>query len=144
VVIAFEKDGADPDFARSLRSLGAVNPQPMYSHSSTFYPSREQPRGASLSESSQYPTFPSPALNPAIQVIDARSRLEQAAEDDFGQMGRKGYPGKEFLDVVLIRQALMLRDDKGLDDKEIEKRLELKSGVMARLGRKGIVGDAAM
>jgi hypothetical protein len=59
-------------------------------------------------------------------------------------MGRKGYPGKEFLDVVLIRQALMLRDDKGLDDKEIEKRLELKSGVMARLGRKGIVGDAAM
>lgn len=83
-------------------------------------------------------------MNPALQVVDARTRLTEAAELEFSQMGRKGFKGKEFLDVVLIRQALMLRDDKGLDNNEIEKRLELKSGVMTRLGRKGIVGDVAM
>ena len=83
-------------------------------------------------------------MNPAIQVIDARTRLSQAAELEFSQMGKRGFQGKEFLDVVLIRQALMLRDEKGLGDEEIEKRLELKRGVMARLGPKGIVGDVAM
>jgi len=83
-------------------------------------------------------------MNPAIQVIDARTRLSEAAELEFSQIGKRGFKGKEFLDVVLIRQALMLRDEKGLGDAEIEKRLELKSGIMARLGRKGIVGDVAM
>ena len=138
-MLAINQDAADPDFARSLRSLGAVKPNPMYSHTSTFDPSQHASSGAAPQQ-----IFPSPASNPAIQIIDARNRLSQAAEAEFGQTGRKGFQGREFLDVVLIRQALMLRDDKGLSDLEIERRLELKSGVMARLGRKGIVGDVAM
>lgn len=36
----------------------------------------------------------------------------------------------------------MLRDERGIGEEEIEKRLVLKRGVVQRLGRKGIVGDA--
>jgi len=134
----FTRSVPDPSFAASLRSLGAVQAKPFYSHTSTFNP--EQGSGGRP----QQHIYPSPAMNPAIQVIDARTRLSEAAELEFSQMGKRGFQGREFLDVVLIRQALMLRDEKGLGDKEVEKRLELKSGVMARLGRKGIVGDVAM
>lgn len=88
--------------------------------------------------------FPSPATNPALQILDSRNRLSSAAEAEFAQMGRSGFEGKEFLDVVLIRQALSLRDEKGLANVEIEKRLGLKSGVVARLGATGTVGDASM
>ena len=88
--------------------------------------------------------FPSPATNPALQIVDARNRLTDLAEGEFAEMGKRGFVGKQFLDVVLIRQALMMRDEKGLDDSEVEKRLGLKAGVMVRLGRKGTVGDVAM
>ena len=44
---------------------------------------------------------------------------------------------------MLIRQILILRDEKRLGDQEIEKRLGLKSGIVSRLGRAGIVGEAA-
>ncbi|MCJ1243909.1 hypothetical protein MMC30_001106 [Trapelia coarctata] len=134
----FTRSAPDPGFAASLRSLGAVQAKPFYSHTSTFNP--EQGSG----DPPQPHMYPSRTTNPAIQVIDARTRLSEAAELEFSQMGKRGFQGKEFLDVVLICQALMLRDDKGLGDKEVEKRLELKSGTMARLGRKGIVGDVAM
>jgi len=46
--------------------------------------------------------------------------------------------------VVTIRQLLMLRDEKGLERTEIERRLGLRRGAVGRLGRKGIVGDTSM
>ena len=52
--------------------------------------------------------------------------------------------GRQFLDVITIRQVLMLRDEKGLAEGEIEKRLGLMKGVVGRLGPKGVVGDTAM
>ena len=42
---------------------------------------------------------------------------------------------------MMIRQVLMLRDDRGVDEAEIERRLGLKEGVVKRLGGKGVVGD---
>ncbi|MCJ1471756.1 hypothetical protein MMC13_000396 [Lambiella insularis] len=133
------RDAADPDFARSLRSLGPVQPSPTFSNSSVFNAYQQLSGGQS-----QPQMFPSPATNPALQILDARNRLTDAAETEFAQMGRRGFEGKEFLDVVLIRQALSLRDEKGLADADIEKRLGLKSGVVARLGVKGIVGDVSL
>ena len=88
--------------------------------------------------------FPSASTNPALQILDARNCLTDAAEAEFSEMGRRGFQGKEFLDVVLIRQALMMRDEKGMADTEIEKTLGLKNGVVARLGRKGTVGDVSI
>ena len=138
-VKAINRDAADPDFARSLRSLGPVTPSPTFSNSSVFNSAQQNTSG--------YPQpqmFPSAATNPALQILDARNRLTDAAEAEFSEMGRRGFQGKQFLDVVLIRQALMMRDEKGMADTEIEKTLGLKNGVVARLGRKGTVGDVSV
>ena len=83
--------------------------------------------------------FPSRTTNPALQVVDARNRLTDEAEAEFADMGRGGFAGRQFLDVVLIRQVLLLRDEQGLDPSKIEKRMELKKGVVARLGPRGVV-----
>ena len=75
-------------------------------------------------------------------MLQARSELAARAEEEFAATGKKGFAGREFLDVVMIRQILMLRDERGIGEEEIEKRLMLKRGVVQKLGRKGIVGDA--
>ena len=59
-------------------------------------------------------------------------------------MGRKGFAGREFLDVVTIRQILSLRDEKNVPALEIEKQLGLKQGVVARLGKRGVMRNAVM
>ena len=87
--------------------------------------------------------FPDPAKNPAIMILTARERLAQEAEAEFARAG-KGREGRRFLDVMTIRQILMLRDEKAVEAAEIEKKLGLKSGIVARLGAKGIVGDTSM
>lgn len=58
-------------------------------------------------------------------------------------MGRKGREGRRFLDVVTIRQILMLRDEKGLGTREIESKLGLAKGLVEKLGGRGVVGDAS-
>lgn len=45
------------------------------------------------------------------------------------------------MDVVTLRQVLVLRD-KGVADERIESQFGLGEGVVARLGRKGVVGVA--
>ena len=55
-------------------------------------------------------------------------------------MGRTGHTERRFLDVVTIRQVLMLRDEKGLAGGEIEKRLGLKGGVVGKLGDTSLGG----
>ena len=87
--------------------------------------------------------FPDPAKNPAIMILTARERLAMEAEAEFARAG-KGGEGRRFLDVMTIRQILMLRDEKAVEAAEIENRLGLKSGIVARLGVKGIVGDTSM
>jgi hypothetical protein len=71
--------------------------------------------------------------------LTARYRLAEEAELEFSNIGRKGREGRQFLDVVTIRQILVLRDEKGLGEGEIEERLGLRKGVVGRLGGKGLV-----
>ncbi|KAI9742713.1 MAG: hypothetical protein M1835_003039 [Candelina submexicana] len=150
---AINLDASDPHFAASLRTLGAVQPSPTFSNSSTFNrtqratlqtsPSQTPPSSTSPSES--YPQiFPSPAANPAIQILDARSVLASAADKEFIEAGKRGHEGRQFLDVTTIRQILMLRDEKAIGEEEIERRLGLKKGVVRRLGPKGVFGDASL
>lgn len=56
-------------------------------------------------------------------------------------MGRSGFQGREYLDALTIRQVLAMRDRQGLSAEEIERLLRLKSGVVGRLGGKGVVAD---
>ncbi|KAI9762760.1 MAG: hypothetical protein M4579_000112, partial [Chaenotheca gracillima] len=130
---AINLDASDPDFAASLRKLGAVQPSPTLSHSSAFNANS----AASPSTTSSRPT---PATNPALVVLENRSRIAAEAEREFADIGRPGRPGRRFMDVVTLRQILMLRDEKGVAPEEIEKHLDLKKGVVAMLGEKqGVV-----
>lgn len=79
-------------------------------------------------------------LNPALRVLQARSQLSDEADREIMEAGRQGHPGRRFLDVGTVRQVLVLRDARGLRDAEIEKRLGLRSGIVGRLGSKGVFG----
>ena len=59
-------------------------------------------------------------------------------------MGRKGFSGRRFLDVVTIRQILVMRDEKGVGNGEIERTLGLEDGTVRRLGGKGVVADVGL
>ena len=145
--VAIALDASDPDFARSLRSLGPVQPSSTLSNSSTFKPSRGVPSPFSASQGSssqpQARIFPDPSQNPALQVLTARERLQQEAEAEFSRV-RLGGEGRRFLDVSTIREVLVLRDDKGMGEEEIEKQLGLKKGVVACLGGPRVVGNVGI
>jgi len=73
-------------------------------------------------------------------VLRARERLQQEAEIEFAKTGR-GDAGRRFLDVSTIRQMLVMRDDRGLSEEEIEKDMGLAKGVVRSLGARRVVGD---
>lgn len=142
-IIGVELDSSDPDLglAARLSQLGPVQPNPTQSNSSTFNESHQsssqfQPSASTPSQS----IFPSAKQNPAVSLLTARYRLAEEAEQEFANIGRKGSPGRQFLDVITIRQILILRDEKGVSPAEIERSLGLREGVVGRLGRRGVVG----
>ncbi|PYH47321.1 uncharacterized protein BP01DRAFT_421656 [Aspergillus saccharolyticus JOP 1030-1] len=142
--VSFEKssaidiDGRDPDFAASLRSIGPVTPNPTFSPSSTFAPAQRSFGAAGAHHPAT--VFP-PAANPALLTVTARQQITQAAEAETDAMGRRDFAGREFLDAFTIRQVLAMRDRQGLPAREIERVMRLKSGVVERLGPKGVVGE---
>ncbi|TVY85571.1 hypothetical protein LSUE1_G000097 [Lachnellula suecica] len=138
---AINRDASDPDLALNarLQQLGPVQPNPTLSNSSAFNPpisttSHFQPSSSAPSQS----IFPNPASNPAVSLLTARYRLAEEAEKEFEGIGRRGAAGRTFLDVLTLRQVLVMRD-KGVSQAEIERILELKSGVVGRLGGKDVV-----
>ncbi|KAK0734191.1 hypothetical protein B0T26DRAFT_631020 [Lasiosphaeria miniovina] len=125
--------------------MGVAEPNPTYSPSSIATPApdpsafRQRDHGHAPSA----PRFAPAAGNATLGVLEARQRLEELAEREFADMGRSGGDqGKEFLDVATIRDALVLRQ-RGTPAAEIEKRLRLKQGVVARLGRPGLVSPTS-
>ncbi|OJK03924.1 hypothetical protein ASPACDRAFT_1885397 [Aspergillus aculeatus ATCC 16872] len=133
---AIDIDGRDPDFAASLRSIGPVTPNPTFSPSSTFNPAQRSFGGPGAPT-----TAFAPAPNPALLTVTARQRITQAAEEEVDNLGRPDFVGREYLDALTIRQVLAMRDRQGLPAREIERVMRLKSGVVKRLGAKGVVGD---
>lgn len=71
-------------------------------------------------------------------MLEARRLLQAQAQQEFEEMGRPGSEGREFLDVVTIRKILLLRQ-RGDTAADIESRLRLKPGVVARLGTQAVV-----
>lgn len=132
---AINLDASDPDFARSLRKLGAVQPNPTQSHSSVFPSHQQNPSMKNI--------FPDPRKNPALLVLDSRNKIQDAADAEFLEAGRRGFEGRQFLDVGTLRHILMLRE-RGVRESKIENDLGLKAGVVARLGPVGLVGTTTM
>ena len=126
---AINLDASDPDFARSLRSLGPVQPNPTLSPSSAF--------GQPTSNSG---VVPDPRKNPAIAVLHARARLQAKAEVEERAGRGPGAKGREFLDGFEMRQVLTMRDVQGMKPELIERKMGLKEGVVARLGVSGVLG----
>lgn len=67
--------------------------------------------------------------------------MQQEAEAEFAKTSRIDGGKRRFLDVSTIRQMIILRDEKGMGEGEIEKNLGLGAGMVKALGPKGIVGD---
>ncbi|PSR87394.1 hypothetical protein BD289DRAFT_452768 [Coniella lustricola] len=122
-----------PDLAQRLREIGVVQPNPTYSPSSTALPF-----SSPLQESEHSgPIFPSSASNPVLSALEARRRLADQAEAEFESLGLSSATGRSFLQAGMIRDALVMRE-RGASDADIEHRLNLKKGVLARLGPKSL------
>ncbi|OJD36775.1 uncharacterized protein BKCO1_9000100 [Diplodia corticola] len=83
--------------------------------------------------------LPPRTLNPALTILSARERIALEAEREFAELGRRGAPGRRFLDVVELRKVLILRDQRGRAPAEIERQLGLREGVLEGLGPRGVV-----
>lgn len=132
-------DSLQPGLAERLRQIGVVQPNPMYSPSSTASPtttSSSQP--ATTHEHSGGPVFPSPSNNAVLSALEARERLAREAEEEFESLGLSGGQGKRFLTSGMIRDVLVMRE-RGASDGEIENRFNLRRGVVRRLGPRGLV-----
>ncbi|KAI9695222.1 MAG: hypothetical protein M1820_008794 [Bogoriella megaspora] len=129
-------DSADPAFAQSLRSIGPVQPNPQLSNSSTF-PASSTNTTTGQQTQPHFPTEQQLASNPALTLLNRRRELQEQAEEEFRSHGKRGQ-GRQFLDAITIGRILKMRDE-GIRFEEIERRMELRQGVVQRLGRKGVV-----
>lgn len=132
-------DFINPEFAQRLQKMGIVQPNPTYSPSSIASPF---PDASSIKPSASGPQFPSASNNTTLGVLEARRRLEAQAKLELENMGKSTDKGREFLDVATIKQILILRQ-RGESASDIEARLRLKPGIVARLGPKEIVSPVS-
>ncbi|KAJ4358584.1 uncharacterized protein N0V89_003168 [Didymosphaeria variabile] len=141
---AIDLDARDPQFASRLSSIGAVQPNPHFSHSSTssFDPQRNT---SSTQPSDSYgmmnelprSAFPDPGNNPALRILAARQRIQEEAEEELENVGRQSFRGRKYVDASTITLALMRRQ-RGEPDSRIEEALGIKKGRLSAL-RQGMV-----
>lgn len=115
-------------------------PNPTLSNSSTF--NRAHGRLSQFDTSQSVFPSRSGSLNPAIGLLEARERLADKAEEEFASIGKQDAAARQFLDVLTLRQVLQMRG-KGVSNEEIERKLALKRGIVAVLGKKEIIGLTA-
>ncbi|PGH34882.1 hypothetical protein GX50_02233 [[Emmonsia] crescens] len=138
---AIDLDARDPHFAASLRSIGPVTPNNLFNQH-LQHQQHQQPLSSVFPPPTTSSTTNSRSSNPALLTLSSRAQLEKAAEREFESIGRHSHPGREFLDVVSIKQVLAMRDKEGVSEEMIEKQFRLKKGVVGWLGRRGVVGVA--
>jgi hypothetical protein len=134
-------DGAElrPDFAERLQKMGIVQPNPTFSPSSIASPYQD---ASGIHQSISTPRFPSSSSNATLGVLEIRRQIEARAKNELDNMGKSTDKGREFLDIGTVKQILVLRQG-GAPAADIETRLGLKPGVVARLGPRGIVAPAS-
>jgi hypothetical protein len=72
-----------------------------------------------------------------LTVLSARQRLQDTAETELQSVGRRGFQGREYVDIVAVRQAMLLVQG-GKSVSVAEETVGLKKGRLGVLGR-GIV-----
>lgn len=152
-ITAIDLDARDPYFASRLSELGPVTPFPAYSPppatASTASYSASSSRTSTITNPGSTGTtsvrsggLTSSSVNPAVAILAARKRIQDAAEQEKVAAGRAGFQGKEFLDIATIRKVLALRDERGMSADEIETTLGLRTHVLQKLGRVGVLEAA--
>jgi len=145
-MIAVELDAKDPALAARLSSLGAVQPNPHYSPTSTsqFDPRRNQSTNepSDMMQAPPQSAFPDPRNNPVLRVLESRQRIADMAEDELRDVGRRSFKGRTYIDAGTITLALM-RQARGEPNERIEKALGIKEGRLGVLKR-GRVGAVQM
>ena len=139
ILRAINLDASDPQFAASLRSLGPVTPTSALSNSSHF-PSVPSTKPSNPDQR----IFPDPSRNPAVLILTARNNLAREAEAELARVRYEGERKRRFLDIITVRQVLMMRDEKHMAEADIEQKLGLEDGVVKRLGKKGVVAEVGM
>jgi 3-deoxy-7-phosphoheptulonate synthase len=76
--------------------------------------------------------FPDPGSNPALRILDARQRIQQEAEEELENVGRRSFRGRNYVDASTITLALMRRQ-RGEPDGRIEEALGIKKGRLSAL-----------
>lgn len=129
-----------PALAQRLREIGAVQPNPTYSPSSTASSSpsftQEMP-----SHHNSGPVFPPSSSNPVLAALEARARVQREAEEEFESLGLSNSEGRRFLAAGMVRDILVMRE-KGASEAQIENRFNLRKGVVRSLGPRGLYRPA--
>jgi len=159
-LLAINLDASDPQYAANLRRIGVVNPNPFFAppasdphqavpsyHSGSTISTNPRPSGSAGAEATSPPPpnfFPAADIgsNPALRILQSRQQLQDEAERELDQIGRRGFEGRKFVDIGSIRDAISLRDG-GMATVDIEKRLGMKTGSVAKLGIRGVVKNVA-
>ncbi|KAM4058013.1 hypothetical protein HRG_011032 [Hirsutella rhossiliensis] len=126
IAIRTDADFVSGDFSRRLHSMGIVQPNP------TFSPSSQAASPPSPSAATA-PLFPAASNNATLSVLEARRLLEQQAAEDLEKLGRRDSPGRRFLDMRTMVDAVEMRY-RGTPNSVIERRLGLECGIMDKLG----------
>ena len=72
-------------------------------------------------------------------MLMARSRIAEEAEQEKVEAGRRGFEGRKFMDVALLKRVLMMRDETGMAAEDIEKECGLRTGSVKALGKVGVL-----
>jgi nucleotidyltransferase/DNA polymerase involved in DNA repair len=107
--------------------MGIVDPNPTFSATSTAY----QPHVNSLVDGK-------PRQSPTLNALEARRQIQQAADEEMKLTRSVGSSGRRFLPIAIISQIITLQQA-GHSAHEIEDQLKLSHGVVASLGKPGIV-----
>ncbi|KAM3497798.1 hypothetical protein MY10362_008863 [Beauveria mimosiformis] len=124
-------------FASRLQQMGIVDPNPTFSPSSRAAGAHHL---GGLPSSAAGPVFPASTANATLSALAARQRVQERAEADmerFQQVGMRG-AARRYVDMRTLSDALQLLD-RGVPREEVEARMGMQEGLLARLGRKGVL-----
>lgn len=123
-----------PAFSQRLKQMGVATPNPTLSNSSIASPGPPSSGSSSLG-----PRYPAVARNQTLNALEARGRLQDQVDIQFENPAA----GREFADVNTLRQALMMRK-RGISSSDIENRLRLGKGVVAKIESGGVIAPLGL
>ncbi|TQV96975.1 hypothetical protein IF1G_04215 [Cordyceps javanica] len=143
---AIVEDAADPEFtpagfANRLQQMGIVDPNPTYSPSSRAAGAHQL---GGMPSAAAGPVFPSTRANVTLSALESRRLVQERADADTERFQRVGIRGaaRRYVDMRTLSDALQLLD-KGMPPAEVEARMGMQEGLLARLGRKGVLTHLA-